>query len=65
MNVTRVVKFQPDHAGINLRLWTDDERGQHLAVSEMRITASMLAIWWVQVREEQDRYQQPPLDFDV
>lgn len=65
MNATQVVRFDADHAGLTLRLWTDDEKGHHLATSEMRVSASMLAAWWVQVREAQDRHAQPPLDFDV
>ena len=65
MNTTHVVKVQADATGIDLRLWTDDETGRHLCVSEMRVSASMLALWWVQVRERQDAAQQPPLPFDV
>ncbi len=65
MNTTQVVRVEADHAGLTLRLWTDDEKGHHLAVSEMRVTASVLALWWVQVRERQDAHAQPPLDFDV
>lgn len=65
MNQATVVKVEAQHDGLRVRLWVDDERGHHLAVCETFIRASVLATWWVQVREEQDRYQQPPLDFDV
>lgn len=65
MNSSYVTKVQADRWGVTLRLWTDDERGQHMAVSEMRVAASVLATWWIQVRQAQDEYEQPPLDFDV
>lgn len=65
MNSATVVKVTATHEGLLVRLWIDDERGQHLAIAETFVKAHVLATWWVQVREEQDRYQQPPLEFDV
>lgn len=65
MNTSQVMKVEAEEHGLRLRLWTDDERGQHLAVSELQVPASVLAVWWVQVRQKQDEAAQQPLPFDV
>lgn len=61
MNQATIVKVQTDPTGVNLRLWVDDERGQHLAVAEVRVPATHLAMWWVEVRQAQDDAAQDPL----
>jgi hypothetical protein len=61
MNTSRVVKVEATHEALKLRLWTDDENGQHLAVSEVTVPAHVVAQWWLEIRHEQDQYQQPPL----
>lgn len=65
MNHATIVKAEPTHAGLKIRVWVDDERGEHLTVAEGFIPATHLARYWVEVREEQDRHQQDPLPFDV
>lgn len=64
-NSSTVVKVEARPEGLRLRLWTDDERGHHLAVSELEVPATILAQWWVQVRAAQDDAAQQPLPFDV
>lgn len=64
MNVAQIVRVEADPMGVNLRLWIDDERGQHLAVAEMRLPALSLARLVVAVEDEQERANQPELPFD-
>lgn len=64
MNTARVVKVEATHEALKMRLWIDDEKGQHLAVAEVSVPAATVATWWLEIRQEQDQYQQPPLDFD-
>lgn len=61
MNVSRIIKVEATHESLRLRIWTDDEKGRHLATSEVTVPAHVVAQWWLEIRGEQDRYQQPPL----
>lgn len=65
MNTARVIRFDPTHEGLKLRLWVDDEKGRHLATAEVFVPATTLAIWWVGVRAAEDEHNQLRLDFDV
>lgn len=65
MNQATIVKVQIEANRVLLRLWVDDERGQHLAVCETTLSDKHLAMWWVEMRQKQDEAAQDPLPFDV
>lgn len=65
MNQATIVKVQVEADKVLLRLWVDDESGQHLAVCETTFRDKDLAHWWVEMRQKQDDAKQDPLPFDV
>lgn len=65
MNTTQVVRWEGDSGGVNLRLWIDDESGQHVAVSELRVGRATLEAWSRSVDHARNRDGEQHLTFDA
>lgn len=58
-NEAHIVKWQTDGETASLRLWVDDERGQHLCVAELHIPALRMLVMAMEVeRVRQEAAQQ-------
>jgi hypothetical protein len=58
MNTGQVVRAEADETGIRLRVWIDDDRGQHVAVAELRLGVKTLAAWHREVTDKRNEAAQ-------
>lgn len=64
MNRAKIVRADADAAGVMLRLWVEDQDGNHLAVAEMGIDEGTMITWARAITHEQNRAAQYMLRFD-
>ena len=64
VNEAQVVRLEMSHEGARVKLWIDDERGEHLAVAMLSISAPILESWLAALRIEQDHRDQQTLTYE-
>lgn len=64
MNRGTIVRWEATTGGVDLRLWVDDEDGQHVTVCEIALSEETLISFARQVAYEQNRGAQYMLEFD-
>lgn len=65
MNRMSIVRFEADTIGVQLRVWIDDENGQHVCVAEGAVEEETLIAWARAIAHEQNRAAQYMLRFDT